>query len=198
MNEWSKQFNIEYPQCNKCGTCCKCASPSSHIEELKEKALKGDSVAQDFLDIFIPYETIEEAKAVDSSIVERSMKICENPENKINIDNLTFYRCKYLADDDSCQIYEDRPSICRNYPDSPFLVFSNSCAYKDWAEKCRKEYNKLQNDLKEAKQQMEGLKVEKRALEKIELANRIDNSDFDFCVFVPQMCLFSPSGFWIK
>jgi len=198
VNKWSEQFNIPFPECNMCGHCCKCASPSVSTAELIEKAKNGDGFARDFLSIFVPYENIEDAKKVSPSIVERSFQVCEAPASKISKDQLVFYRCKFLSEENKCLIYEDRPQLCRNYPDSPFLVFSKTCSYYSWAIECRKRYKDLKKELKELKELQKALKYQQEALRKVELVSRISNPEYKFCALVPDLCLVSPKGSWLK
>ena len=47
--------------CKGCATCCNLACSEFSPEELKAKAENGDKFAKQFLSIFIPYKTTEEA-----------------------------------------------------------------------------------------------------------------------------------------
>ncbi len=66
MEKWAEKFNLPLPECNKCGTCCLCASPSKSYKELLQKASEGDEFARDFFSIFIPYKNFDEAKKIFS------------------------------------------------------------------------------------------------------------------------------------
>lgn len=200
-NKWSKQFNLTYPNCNMCGKCCRCASPSSPTEELKKKAEKGDVFAQDFLKIFVPYKNIEEARKACPDIVERSIIATHKSDSKVKEEELVFYHCKFIAEDNSCTIHKDRPQLCRDYPDMPFLIFAKNCAYESWSEECKKRYNILMEELEYAKKlqkELDNLKAQQKLLAKQKLLNKINNKEFNLPVLIPDKCLISPKNSILK
>ena len=100
MKEWSKNFNIPLPECDQCGTCCNCASPSVSYLKLLEKAASGEDFARDFFSIFVPYKSLEEVKSFYPNIVKRSIKALDAPSNKknnIKPEDLVFYKCRYYS-----------------------------------------------------------------------------------------------------
>ena len=72
MVSYEENFLAKRPQhlCHMCGKCCRVVSPSFPYEELKKMAERGDSGAVDFLSLFVPYESIEEARKVDATVVD--------------------------------------------------------------------------------------------------------------------------------
>ncbi len=111
-------------KCVGCATCCNLACSEFSPEELKQKAQNGDNFAQQFLSIFIPYESKEEAR----KIYPEYIKMLEESKE----DNVYFYHCPKLTKDKKCSDYENRPQICRDFPDNPLSILPNSCGYKKW------------------------------------------------------------------
>lgn len=200
MNNWSEQFYVPYPNCNMCAQCCRCASPSLPTEKLKKRAVNGDGFARDFLDIFIPYETIEDAKKVSPYTVDKSIEACKKTDSKVNVEDLIFYRCKYFSKDNKCLIHEDRPKLCRDYPDMPYLIFPDGCAYIPWSEECKVKYKALQDELSKLKQyqkEIENLRFQQQAMQKMIFLQKIRN-DNKFVALVPQCSLVSPKSSWLN
>ncbi len=110
--------------CAGCATCCKLACSEFSLAELKQKALNGDKFATQFLSVFVPYETKEEAKKVYPEYIELlKQKNCED---------VYFYHCPKLTEDNRCSDYENRPQICRDFPDNPLSILPVSCGFKAW------------------------------------------------------------------
>lgn len=108
--------------CKKCGMCCRVATSAIPHSELLELAENGDTRATDFLSIFEPYESIEDAKKVSAEVVE-------NVINHSTISDITFYKCKYINDENLCTNYENRPLLCRVFPQTPWAVVPPKCGY---------------------------------------------------------------------
>jgi len=201
LNQWFEKFNIPYPECKMTGQCCKCASPSIPAVKLFQKAAEGDEFAREFFSIFIPYKNIEEARKVNKGIVERSLNACNNPKNKISAKELVFYHCRYISNDNKCLVYEDRPQLCRDFPDTPFLIFAPGCAYEGWAQECKIRYKELQENLKALKQQkkeLEELKFQQKALKKAYYIQKINNPECNFMILFPEFCVISPGKSWLS
>ncbi len=111
-------------KCQGCATCCRLACSEFSPEELKEKAANGDKFAQQFTSIFIPYETREEAEAVYPEYIQL---LKEKVDGEVY-----FYHCPKLTDDNRCSDYENRPQICRDFPDNPLAVLPEKCGYRAW------------------------------------------------------------------
>ena len=113
-------------RCVGCATCCDLACSEFSPDELKEKAANGDKFAKQFMSIFIPYNTKEEAR----KIYPEYIKLLEdNKEEKVY-----FYHCPKLTKENRCSDYENRPQICRDFPDNPLSLLPKSCGYKRWKE----------------------------------------------------------------
>lgn len=123
-------------QCKMCGACCKLAVSEFSPDELKEKATAGDNFATQFLSVFIPYENIEDAKK-------------NYPEYFELIKNTTdekayYYHCPKVTSDNKCPIYDERPQICKDFPDNPFAFLPKTCGYKKWKSEVLNDSLKLQ------------------------------------------------------
>lgn len=118
---YRNQFN-----CVGCATCCNLACSEFSPEELKQKAENGDNFAKQFTSIFIPYDSKEEARKIYPEYIQM---LEENKE-----DEVYFYHCPKLTKDKRCSDYENRPQICRDFPDNPLSILPKSCGYKKWKE----------------------------------------------------------------
>ena len=112
--------------CIGCGTCCKLACSEFSPEELKQKADKGDRFATQFLSVFVPYNSKEEAREVYPEYI----KMLEEQKE----DEVYFYHCPKLTECNRCSDYENRPQICRDFPDNPLALLPKSCGYVKWKE----------------------------------------------------------------
>lgn len=110
--------------CKSCATCCNLACSEFSPEELKQKAKNGDNFAKQFLSIFIPYPSKEEARKIYPEYIQL---LEENNETDVY-----FYHCPKLTKDNLCSYYENRPQICRDFPDNPLSILPKSCGYKAW------------------------------------------------------------------
>lgn len=110
--------------CVGCATCCNLACSEFSPEELKQKAENGDNFAKQFTSIFIPYSSKEEARKIYPEYIEL---LEENNETDVY-----FYHCPKLTKDNRCSDYENRPQICRDFPDNPLCILPKSCGYKAW------------------------------------------------------------------
>jgi len=139
--------------CKQCGRCCRVSVTSISYEELKTRAENGDKYAIEFLDIFVPYESIEKAKEVDKELVENILQYA-TPDK--------FYGCKYITPENTCPRYETRYELCRQFPGSPWAIVPPGCGFEPWL--------KL-----EGKNTIEHIKNLKN--DKIKYQNMIDSSD---------------------
>jgi Fe-S-cluster containining protein len=140
-------FNEPRPKCCSHGDCCKAASPSIPVKELWAKAREGEAFAQGFLSIMQPYPSHEAARAVVGSLVERTLAAAAKSEHFSSPEEVVFYHCRYLGEQNQCTIYEDRPQFCRDYPDTPFVVMADGCAFESWRSVCKSKYNDLQDQV---------------------------------------------------
>ncbi len=120
IKEVEKLMQIPEGYCKACGKCCEIATARGSItyKELL-KVANGETneseavinSANDFLSTFMPFNSIDEARNVNSDFVDMILKSTKKNEHEI-----TFFHCRYLNKDKKCQIYEDRPDFCRFYP----------------------------------------------------------------------------------
>ncbi len=110
--------------CKGCAICCNLACSEFSPEELKQRAEKGDEFASQFTGIFIPYGSRDEAQKV----YPQYLKLLDDTVD----DNVYFYYCPKLTECKRCSDYENRPQICRNFPDNPFSILPESCGYYGW------------------------------------------------------------------
>lgn len=124
--KWTKI--LEYRNkfhCSGCGCCCKLACSEFSPDELKAKAQNNDNFARQFTGIFIPYENEEEARKIYPEYFELLAE-------KFNGEKVYFYHCPKLTADDRCSDYENRPDICRDFPNNPLSLLPKSCGYSGW------------------------------------------------------------------
>lgn len=135
-NEISKDIYLKFNEilaerknyhCSGCATCCNLACSEFSPDELSERAKNGDKFAGQFLSVFVPYESKEEARKVYPEYIEL---LEQNKENKVY-----FYHCPKLTKDKKCSDYENRPQICRDFPDNPLALLPVTCGFCDWKNK---------------------------------------------------------------
>ena len=112
-------------KCEGCAACCKLACSEFSLEELKQKSQNGDNFAQQFLSVFVPYESESEAE----KIYPEYFKLLK--EKKQN-EKIYFYYCPKLTKDNRCPDYENRPQICKDFPDNPLGLLPITCGFKTW------------------------------------------------------------------
>lgn len=117
--DYRKEFH-----CKGCATCCNLACSEFSPEQLKEKAANGDKFAIQFMSIFVPYENRKEAE----KIYPEYLKMLE----ELKEDEVYFYHCPKLTDCKRCSDYENRPEICRVFPDNPLSILPESCGFYEW------------------------------------------------------------------
>ena len=111
-------------ECNKCGACCRLAVSEYSYDQLKQRAMKGDKFSEEFISVFVPYESEEEAKAVNPEYFDLLNTLVE--DNRIY-----YYYCPKL-DGNLCSIYEKRPDICKDFPHNPLKLLPSECSYNAW------------------------------------------------------------------
>lgn len=133
MSSYEESYLKKRPQslCHMCGRCCRVVTTPKPYDELKRLESEGDEGAIDFLKIFVPYPSIEAARQVDKELVDNVIqKLSE--DGRYFEDKTTFYGCKYLLDDNTCSIYEERPTLCRHCPSTPWAIVPPKCGFEAW------------------------------------------------------------------
>lgn len=113
-------------KCIGCGTCCKLAISEFSPSQLKEKATNGDNFAQQFISIFVPYENFEEAKNIYPEYFEMLDSELKGKSK------LYYYHCLKIDDNNRCSDYENRPQICKDFPDNPLGFLPPKCGFNNW------------------------------------------------------------------
>jgi Fe-S-cluster containining protein len=141
---------LKLPQhlCKMCGTCCRIAIfkgglPYEKVVDLANSNTDEPSQiegAKDFLSIFVPYASVEDAKKVAPEFVDEVInKFGEEVKSG-------FFYCKFLKDN-KCQIHEDRPLLCRMYPiPHARTLYNPGCGFK---EQGIKNWEEIENIIKE-------------------------------------------------
>ncbi|MDH4379656.1 MAG: YkgJ family cysteine cluster protein [Vampirovibrionales bacterium] len=114
--------------CHQCGVCCRLASQDEDYETLLAKASGGDTFAQEFTRVFLPYETRQHAENRFPELVAALQ--AEVGEER----PLHFYHCPYVGQDNRCTVYgtAKRPAFCGTYPETPLSAIQPNCAWKPW------------------------------------------------------------------
>ncbi len=134
MGSYEENYLKKRPQslCKMCGKCCRVVTNTKYTyQEIRRLAREGNDFAKDFLKIFEPYPSIEAARAVDAGIVDNIIEHLKM-DNKYEEDKITFYKCKYLLDNNMCSIYEERPTLCIHCPSSGWVVVPPGCGFEGW------------------------------------------------------------------
>jgi Fe-S-cluster containining protein len=185
MDNWEKYFGIKYPACKMTGLCCRMATPSTPAVAMLKKAAYGDSNARDFLSIFQPYDSIETVRELFPEFVEKALTLAEKSDKFKNGGQVVFFKCRYLKGKNQCLVYEDRPQLCRDYPDTPFLLMPPGCGFEEWSQLCKGRYKNMTKELN-------ALKLLKEILDNNKMPPKKENK------FVYSSFIVSPSYTWLK
>ncbi len=109
--------------CVGCGVCCRFAVSEFSPDELDLKAKNGDKFALQFTQTFVPYNTIDEAKSVYPDYVD----FLEAKGEAFYV-----YHCPKVTQDNRCPEYENRPQICKDFPDNPLAFLPPTCGFNNW------------------------------------------------------------------
>lgn len=144
-------------KCNNCGACCSLAISEFDFETLKNKAQNNDKTAKSFLETFEPCKNEE-------------IPACLLPDDVKHNNNSYFYRCKkvkFNGDKSFCPIYNVRPTVCRDFPDTPLENLPKTCVYNVWKDEneIKALFLKALNDIR--KLYLDEIKSEKINLNKI-------------------------------
>ena len=151
MQEWEKLLGMKWPQsaCDRSGECCRGAAQLSPWDKLLQQAAEGSQTARNFLSQYIPYPNRAEALLNAPDAVEASLEIARMRGDKE--EDIIFYHCIYLKGQSACQIYEDRPALCRDFPESPFGAIPKCCGYSEVKKQCLDKIDSLKAELQRLK-----------------------------------------------
>lgn len=160
MTSYEESYLNTRPQslCHMCGKCCRVVTTPTPYNKLKRMAFQGDEGAKDFLSIFVPYESIEAAREVDAGVVDNILNLLKADNPDLKEDEMTFYCCKYLQDDNKCSNYENRPALCRHFPSTPWAIVPPGCGFEGWLFGKREEDKERVRHAKEELLELELLK----------------------------------------
>lgn len=194
MGSYEENYLKKRPQslCKMCGKCCRVVTNTKYTySEIKQMAKEDNDFAKDFLKIFEPYPSIDAAKSVDAGTVENIIEHLKMDE-KFNEKELTFYKCKYLLENNMCSIYEERPTLCIHCPSSGWVVVPPGCGFEGWLflkrEEDRQKVRRAKEELLELKLLKKKTKdekllfkiesVEKKLLNTIDLFKNYGSADW--------------------
>lgn len=171
MGNYEENYLNKRPQhlCHMCGKCCRVVTTSIPYNKLQEMAKNNDKGAKDFLSLFVPFSSIDEARNVDAEIVDNIINRLKEDEN-YKEDEITFYTCKYLQDNNLCSRYETRLDLCKHCPSSPWVIVPPGCGFEGWLFWQREEIKQKIRRSKEELLELKLLKMrtnDKEALQKI-------------------------------
>ncbi len=132
-----KSINTERAACHcgGCGVCCRFAVSEFSPAELELKAKNGDKYAFQFIQTFVPYSSINEAREIYPEYVEFLEK---------NTDGVFYiYYCPKVTDDNKCPDYENRPQICRDFPEVSGFFLPKTCSFTVWKLKSQSVWLKI-------------------------------------------------------
>ncbi len=123
-------------KCSGCGICCRFAVSEYSYNELEQKAKKGDNYAAQFISIFVPYDSPDEYE----NIFPQYIKLLSGQKYYV-------YHCPKVTEDNKCPEYDNRPQICKDFPDNPAGFLPPSCGFMDWKLKSEPVWLKLRAEI---------------------------------------------------
>lgn len=150
MENPNEEYIKNRPQrlCHMCGKCCRVVTTPKTYEELCAARDAGDEGAVDFLSLFEPYPSIAEARKVSKETVDNIVNALKE-NGAYDESKLTFYKCRYIQDDNLCARYQDRLQLCDNFPATPWAVVPPGCGFEGWLFQQREEKKQKVRKLKE-------------------------------------------------
>ena len=145
--------------CHQCGKCCRSATTFYPYHKLLEFAKDNEKEALDFLEIFEPYPSIEEARLVVPDQVDQVIKVVKDRPD-MNVEEITFYHCRYINDQNLCTVYEKRPRCCKDAPKHGWSLMPPGCGFESWQFYMREKQKKLIRGLKESLFIMESMSTD--------------------------------------
>lgn len=110
--------------CGGCGGCCRFAVSEFSPDELTLKSQNGDNFASQFIKTFVPYHSIEESRKIYPEYVEMLEKLTDG--------NFYIYHCPKVTEDNRCSDYDNRPQICRDFPEINGFFLPKTCSFAPW------------------------------------------------------------------
>lgn len=110
--------------CSRCGNCCRLATSQYSYEQLKQRAMRGDKFSRDFVSVFVPYKTEEEARNANPEYFALLETLMEDGR-------VYYYYCPKMINNE-CSDYENRPDICKDFPHNPLKLLPSTCSFNVW------------------------------------------------------------------
>ena len=164
MKKWEELLGIRWPSpeggeslCDQSGECCRAAAQLAPWRTTLKNAGLGDPTAQNFLNQFIPYASQGAAHEAAPDGVEANLSLAA--ERGDDLQDVVFYHCRFLKGKNICQIYEDRPALCREFPETAFTAIPGCCGYAKLAKHCNQTMEDMREELarlKKLQQEREG------------------------------------------
>lgn len=142
--------------CHKCGRCCVSATTFRSYADIQNEIALGNEDAKEFLRVFEPFPSIEEARKVVPEQVDRVIHTVLDG-NGMNLADVTFYHCRYVTEEGMCGIYETRPRACREAPYNGWSMMPPGCGFEGWQFEQRERQRAEIRKLKEIQFRMEKL-----------------------------------------
>lgn len=116
--------------CHQCGACCRLAHTDVDYPTLQAQAQAGDSFAQQFTSVFLPYESREAARKQFPELVDAVLNEVNEPDEP----RVFFHHCPYVGEDNRCTLYGNpkRPALCSSYPETPLTFIQAKCGWAPW------------------------------------------------------------------
>lgn len=184
MSSYEENYLAKRPQhlCHMCGKCCRVVTTSIPYAELKQMEQDGDKGAVDFLSLFVPYDSIESARNVDAGVVDNIINRLKS-DGSFDENEITFYGCKYLQDNNLCSRYETRLDLCKHCPSTPWAIVPPGCGFEGWLFWQREE---IKQKIRKSKEELLELKLlrmrtkDENTLQKIDIVEHKIQRGIDF------------------
>ncbi len=184
MSSYEENYLAKRPQhlCHMCGKCCRVVTTSLSYAELKQMEQDGDKGAVDFLSLFVPYDSIESARNVDAGVVDNIINRLKS-DGSFDENEITFYGCKYLQDNNLCSRYETRLDLCKHCPSTPWSIVPPGCGFEGWLFWQREE---IKQKIRKSKEELLELKLlrmrtkDENTLQKIDIVEHKIQRGIDF------------------
>lgn len=118
-------------ECIKCANCCRLATSEYSYEQLKQRAMRGDKFSKDFVSVFVPYKSEEDARLANPEYFKLLEEIIEDQK-------VYYYYCPKLVGN-LCSDYENRPNICKDFPHNPLKLLPSTCSFNAWKNEVAKQ-----------------------------------------------------------
>ena len=111
-------------ECSRCGNCCRLAVSEFSYDQLKQRAMRGDKYSKDFVSVFVPYKSEEDARLANPEYFQLLEDLMEEQR-------VYYYYCPKLVANE-CSDYENRPDICKDFPHNPLKLLPSTCSFNAW------------------------------------------------------------------